>query len=352
MKASFFQQQLLAWFDQQGRKNLPWQQPLTPYRVWVSEIMLQQTQVMTVIPYFQGFMLAFPDVNTLAHAPIDKVLQRWAGLGYYARARNLHKTANIIANQGYFPDNVEQLVTLPGIGLSTAGAISSIAFDKPAAILDGNVRRVLTRIHALSGWTGLSHVNKKLWELSRFYTPIARVADYTQAIMDLGATLCTRSNPQCQRCPLSENCQAWQQGTVAKLPTPKLKKISPIKTLVFLILQNNQQQILLEKRPPTGIWGGLWSLPEFETIKAANEWCWQHHHHITKQKQLKPQRHTFSHYHLDYTPLLIRSNILINNVSAKLNSLWYKAEQIHTLALPAPIKQLLQQTLGDATWQK
>ena len=344
MKALSFQQRLLAWFDLQGRKDLPWQHPVSPYRVWVSEIMLQQTQVTTVIPYFQRFMQAFPDIKTLANAPLDEVLQHWAGLGYYARARNLHKTAIIITESGEFPNSVEKLVALPGIGLSTAGAISSIAFNHSAAILDGNVRRVLARFQAVSGWAGIASVNKKLWEWSRFYTPVARVADYTQAIMDLGATLCTRSKPQCEQCPLIDNCKAYLQGVVAELPTPKPKKISPIKTVVFLMLHNNQQQILLEKRPPTGIWGGLWSLPEFESIEAVHRWCCLNNMVIQQQKQLKTQRHSFTHYHLDYTPLVIYSHNLTNIVMEANHSLWYKSEEINTLALAAPIKQLLQQT--------
>ncbi len=345
MNAHAFQQRLLAWFDLQGRKDLPWQHPVSPYRVWVSEIMLQQTQVTTVIPYFQCFMQAFPDIKTLANASLDEVLQHWAGLGYYARARNLHKTAIIITELDAFPNRVEKLVALPGIGLSTAGAISSIAFNNSAAILDGNVRRVLARFQALSGWAGTTRVNKKLWELSRFYTPVVRVADYTQAIMDLGATVCTRSKPQCEQCPLIENCKAYSQGIVAELPTPKPKKKLPIKTLVFLILHNNQQKILLEKRPPTGIWGGLWSLPEFKTIEAINNWCCLNNIVIRQQKPLKTQRHSFTHYHLDYTPLVIYSHNLTNIVMETNHSLWYKAEEINTLALAAPIKQLLQQTM-------
>ncbi|MDQ7090744.1 MAG: A/G-specific adenine glycosylase [Methylococcales bacterium] len=255
MKA-YFQQQLLLWFDHNGRKDLPWQQPVTPYRVWISEIMLQQTQVATVIPYFERFMQAFPDIETLANASLDETLHYWAGLGYYARARNLHKTAKIIVKQAYFPDNVDELVTFPGIGLSTAGAISSIAFNHSAAILDGNVRRVLVRFHALSGWTGLTAMTKKLWELSRFYTPNERVADYTQAIMDLGATLCTRSKPDCEHCPLVKQCQAWLQGRVAELPTPKPKKRKAPKNLcIFNFAQPTTG--LIRKTPTHRYLGGI-----------------------------------------------------------------------------------------------
>lgn len=349
MNALSFQQRLLEWFDQHGRKDLPWQHPVTPYRVWVSEIMLQQTQVVTVIPYFQRFMQHFPDVNTLAKAPLDNVLQHWAGLGYYARARNLHKAAQIIATQKAFPDTVENLTALPGIGLSTAGAISSIAFNKSAPILDGNVRRVLTRFHSIDGWAGDSKINQELWRLSHFYTPSQRVADYTQAIMDLGATLCTRSKPRCQDCPLSDTCLAVKENKVSDLPTPKPKKTQPVKTTVFLILQNTQQQILLKKRPPTGIWGGLWSLPEFESIKEAQAWCLQQNIIIYKQKQLASQRHTFSHYHLDYTPLLISMDNPINIVMEQTTALWYNSGQLETLALPAPVMRLLQAYFGETT---
>lgn len=347
MNADFFQKRVLHWFDAHGRKDLPWQQPASPYRVWVSEIMLQQTQVLTVIPYFERFTQRFPDVESLANAPLDEVLTLWAGLGYYARARNLHKAANIIVEQSFFPETVEQLTELSGIGLSTAGAISSIAFNNPAAILDGNVRRVLARFHAVSGWTGDSKINKQLWELSHFYTPIERVADYTQAMMDLGATLCTRSKPRCIDCPLAEDCQALLQGKVNELPTPKPKKIQPVKTIVFLVLENKQGQILLEKRPPTGIWGGLWSLPEFKDIDSAKSWCLENNINHQPKKECETERHTFSHYHLDYTPLHVRSDNLINIVMEASQSLWYKAEQINTLALPAPITRLLQKHLGE-----
>lgn len=342
MNATFFQQRLLLWFDKQGRKDLPWQHPASPYRVWMSEIMLQQTQVVTVIPYFQRFVQAFPDVQTLANAPLDDVLALWAGLGYYARARNLHKAAISIVEQGYFPDNVEKLIELSGIGLSTAGAISSIAFNNPAAILDGNVRRVLARFHAISGWTGDRKINKELWELSHFYTPIERVADYTQAIMDLGATVCTRSKPACLSCPFTSDCLAKSQGKVTEIPSPKPKKIKPIKKIIFLILQNSQGQVLLEKRPPTGIWGGLWSLPEFDNIECAKNWCRQHKLNNLQSQQFKTERHTFSHYHLDYTPFLVRTDNPTNFVMEVAQSIWYKAELTNTLALPAPITRLLQ----------
>ena len=350
MTPSSFQQNILAWFDQYGRKDLPWQQDATatkdekPYRVWLSEIMLQQTQVATATPYFNTFIEKFPDIISLANAPVDEVLHLWSGLGYYARARNLHKTAQLIAERESFPDTLDELLELPGIGLSTAGAILSIAFNKSQPILDGNVKRVLTRFKAIVGHPSNSAVNKELWALSHQLTPIARVADYTQAIMDLGATLCTRSKPACETCPLKTACLAKLGGNVASFPTPKSAKALPIKQLVFLLLRNTDNQILLEKRPPTGIWGGLWSLPEFDSIEAVQDWCLIKNIPIADQQILKTQRHTFSHYHLDYTPQLITTNNLSNFVMEANQTVWYKANQVNKLGLAAPIKLLLQQS--------
>jgi A/G-specific adenine glycosylase len=342
LNAEIFQTQVLAWFDQHGRKDLPWQQPITPYRVWVSEVMLQQTQVTTVIPYFNRFMQRFPDVESLSNAPLDDVLQHWAGLGYYARGRNLHKAAELILAQGSFPQTIETLTALPGVGLSTAGAILSIAFQQSAPILDGNVRRVLARFCGIEGWTGDAKINQKLWEISAFYTPTERVADYTQAMMDLGATLCTRSKPLCLACPVAEFCVAKRDGKTAILPTSKPSKKTPVKTCVFLLLQNNQQHILLEKRPPLGIWGGLWSLPEFSDVTAARVWCAENNFQLSTEQIFPTQRHTFSHYHLDYTPLLIQCENPENRVMESACKVWYKLNELNTLALPAPITRLLQ----------
>jgi len=347
MSPLLFQQQILAWFDLHGRKDLPWQQAITPYRVWLSEIMLQQTQVSTVIPYFNAFIELFPTIEQLAQAPLDEVLHQWSGLGYYARGRNLHKSAQLIVEQGYFPETLEDLVALPGIGMSTAGAILSIAFKKSEPILDGNVKRVLARFKAVNGWPGNSQVNKALWALSAQLTPIARVADYTQAMMDLGATICTRTNPACDQCPLESQCIARQQGIVTLLPTPKPRKQLPVKRLILLMLSNHLNQVYLERRPPTGIWGGLWSLPEFDDIDAVHDWC------LSKQlipqdiEMLAVQRHTFSHYHLDYKTLLMQTENPINFVMEANQSVWYNPIQKDALGLPAPIKLLLQQHIGD-----
>jgi A/G-specific adenine glycosylase len=344
MSPSAFQENLLAWFDQHGRKDLPWQQELSPYRVWLSETMLQQTQVATVIPYFNVFIARFPDINSLANANIDEVLHLWSGLGYYARARNLHKTAQLIVEQQRFPDTLVELIALPGIGPSTAGAILSIAFNNSYPILDGNVKRVLTRFKAVSGYPGDSGVNKELWALSARLTPIERVADYTQAIMDLGATLCTRSKPNCESCPLTNSCVSRLEGNVSAYPTPKPGKTLPAKQVIFLLLNDSENRILLEKRPPTGIWGGLWSLPEFDSIQFAQDWCISKNIPISNQQVLASKRHTFSHYHLDYTPLLMKTNNPSNFVMEANQAVWYKVDQLNKLGLAAPIKLLLQQS--------
>ncbi len=341
MSPAEFQHNILNWFDKYGRKDLPWQQHKTPYRVWLSEIMLQQTQVSTVIPYFNAFTEKFPSLEQLAMANVDEVLQRWAGLGYYARARNLHKAAQLIAKQGEFPNTLERLMALPGIGQSTAGAILSMAFRQSAPILDGNVKRVLARFMAIAGWTGSSQVNKQLWAISRALTPTERVADYTQAMMDLGATICTRRQPACLQCPIQIACKAWLSNAVHVYPTPKPSKILPIKQLCFLILKDANQRILLEKRPPTGIWGGLWSLPEFADADDALMWCELKNFAVHSSHELTLRRHTFSHYHLDYTSLLIHSQNPMNFVLEANQSVWYNEQQIGQLGLPAPIKNLL-----------
>ncbi|HSW70342.1 MAG TPA: A/G-specific adenine glycosylase, partial [Gammaproteobacteria bacterium] len=256
-----FQSQLLQWFDQYGRHDLPWQQDKTPYRVWVSEIMLQQTQVTTVIPYYQRFMERFPDIKTLANADEDTVMHYWSGLGYYRRARYLHAAAKKIMSDfhGKFPDNLADLITLPGIGRSTAGAILSIAFQKQAAILDGNVKRVLTRLHGITD----SIDEKTLWPLAEKYTPIHRTDHYAQAMMDLGATLCVRGKPRCEVCPFNKKCVAHTKDIAASLPIKKPRKSLPVHEATFLILRH-KDLVLLEKRAPIGVWAGLWSLPQFE----------------------------------------------------------------------------------------
>ncbi|MEY3219108.1 MAG: hypothetical protein RIT27_465 [Pseudomonadota bacterium] len=331
-----FSANLLAWFDKYGRKNLPWQSPRTAYRVWISEIMLQQTQVATVIPYFERFIQTFPNIETLANAPLDQVLQLWTGLGYYARARNLHKTAQIIVNEfnRQFPNNLEQLTKLSGIGRSTAGAILALAFDQSQPILDGNVKRVLCRFYALEN----PHQND-LWILAKQHTPQQRTADYTQAIMDLGATICTRSRPRCLECPQKLSCCAHTKGLEINFPTPKQRKTLPIKETQMLIIQNKQQEILLERRPLKGLWGGLWVFPMCE--ESVEKWCEKHCQEKISEKYIwSSLRHSFTHFHLDITPIHV---IMDNSSTFELpNSRWFLPEKIE-VGSAAPVMKLLQQ---------
>jgi A/G-specific adenine glycosylase len=307
--------------------------------------MLQQTQVSSVVGYFKRFMQRFPDLHALATASLDEVLHVWTGLGYYARARNLHRSAQIVwaEHDGYFPSEYAQVLALPGIGPSTAGAILALSTGQRHTILDGNVKRVLARYATITGWPGSPAVLKQLWALAEKLTPNSRVAQYTQAIMDLGATVCTRSRPACEICPLTSACLAWLTQTVADFPTPKIAKALPVKQLIFLLLHNNEQQVLLEKRPPTGIWGGLWSLPEFASEDAALNWCLVNNLRIVRQRFGATQRHTFSHYHLDYTPVLIETNSPSDFVSEADRIAWHNVRQINHLGLASPIKHLLQQ---------
>lgn len=345
---NYFSSKVINWFKQYGRKNLPWQQNITAYRVWISEVMLQQTQVGTVIPYYDRFIEKFPDLKTLAQAKLDEVLKYWSGLGYYSRARNLHKTAQIIATRysGNFPDTLEVLTTLPGIGRSTAGAILSIAMQQNIPILDGNVKRVLTRYFAIQGWPGNKRVETKLWQIATQLTPYSENAAYTQAMMDLGATLCTRSSPKCNICPITENCQARITCQQSEFPHPKPKKNIPIKTTNMLIVINEEKKLFLQKRPPIGIWGGLWCFPQTEDIQS---WCQNFHFTITQQHVLKIFRHTFSHFHLDITPYLI---CIINSTDVIMDSGqmdWYEPTLALNLALPAPVKKLIETLVSPHT---
>jgi len=310
MAADRFSQRLLRWFDTHGRKDLPWQSATTPYRVWVSEIMLQQTQVATVVPYYHNFMRRFPTIDALASASVDDVLAHWSGLGYYARARNLHKAAVKLAHEhdGKFPDTVDALEQLPGIGRSTAGAIVSLAYRKRAVILDGNVKRVLARFHAVRGAIDDARTLEKLWQLADGHTPHKRVNDYTQAIMDLGATLCTRTKPRCDACPMTKECAAFHLGTPEKFPRKKTRiKVLPERETAMLVIVNPASEVLLQQRPAKGIWGGLWSLPEVRDESEARAWCrTQLGERVTAMEELESIVHTFSHFRLHIQPLVIR----------------------------------------------
>ncbi len=334
---------LLPWFARHGRHDLPWQIERSPYHVWLSEIMLQQTQVITVIPYFTRFIERFPNISALADAPLDDVLALWTGLGYYARARNLHKAAVHIKQhfQGCFPTDFDDVIQLPGIGRSTAGAILAQAMNQPHPILDGNVKRVLTRLHAITGWPGKRAIETQLWALASAFTPRKHVADYTQAIMDLGATVCTRRRPKCDICPLSSQCHAHHLDIAAQLPTPKPKKVIPTRSTILVILLNEYQELLLYRRPTTGIWGGLWSFPEHDDRSALTQWC-QETFHCTVQdnKPLSPFRHTFSHFHLDITPVVVRVK-MTQQVMDRDDLAWYNLASALQLGIAGPIKKLL-----------
>lgn len=341
-----FGQKIVKWFDKAGRKNLPWQNNITPYRVWVSEIMLQQTQVSTVIPYFHQFMTRFPTITALAAASEEAVLQIWTGLGYYARARNLHKTARIISTQynGIFPTRFDEVLQLPGIGRSTAGAILAISMHQRYPILDGNVKRVLCRYFSISGWPGLPKVLEILWALSEKVTPTKRVADYTQAIMDLGATVCTRTKPNCHLCPLANSCQAKQLEQVKNFPTARPKQDKPIKALTLLMIMHPKQKtILLEKRPSKGIWGGLWSLPECPVKTKIPNWCQKKLNlNITAPEIWAPFRHTFTHYHLDIHPAVCRLDSRYKKIKNTPTKVWHTLDEPLTQGVAAPVKKLIE----------
>lgn len=339
-----FAPRVLAWFDEFGRKSLPWQQNKTPYRVWISEIMLQQTQVTTVIPYYHKFMTSFPTVEALAAAEQDEVLAHWSGLGYYARARNMHKAAKMLVDEldSEFPQSVEGVCELPGIGRSTAAAILSISRGVQAAILDGNVKRVLARFHAVPTWPGEKKTENAMWELAEHYMPSERCGDYTQAMMDLGATLCTRSKPQCLICPLQADCLGRRSEDPAQFPIRKPKKAAkPEKSLQLLVLVNDDNQVLMEKRPQVGIWGGLWSLPELaseESVVLHVEQRFQTNTHTIVP--LNAFRHTFSHYHLDIEP----SRVEIGPIGAVFEPgkyQWFSLNEAFSLGLPAPVRSIL-----------
>lgn len=349
MKKSF-SQQLLSWYDRHGRKNLPWQKHRSAYTIWLSEIMLQQTRVATVIPYFERFIKRFPDVSILAAASNDEVMSLWAGLGYYARARNAHRCAQIVRDQyaGVFPELIEVLMTLPGIGRSTAGAIVAQAFDQRAVILDGNVKRVLTRLRAIPGWPGKSSVQKQLWTLADELTPDNRPADYTQAIMDLGAMICVRQKPECRICPVSQFCMAFQQDQVTAFPERRPQKPLPVREVSILLCHQQDGRILLERRPPDGIWGGLWSLPECDVDKDPAGFLESAYgYRMLEIDRGEPLSHTFTHFHLNIRPFLIKVQFAADRV-ANDNIRWCRASDLQQMGLPKPVAGLVSNFLQQA----
>lgn len=344
-----FSDAILGWYDKYGRKTLPWQQEKTPYKVWLSEIMLQQTQVATVIPYFERFMSRFPTVVDLANAELDEVLHLWTGLGYYARARNLHKAAKKIAAEynGEFPTNIDDVMALPGVGRSTAGAVLSLSLGQHHPILDGNVKRTLSRHFAVEGWPGKKPVENRLWELAETNTPAEGVQRYNQAMMDMGAMICTRSKPKCDICPVNYSCEANALGRQTDFPGKKPKKTIPEKETCFVLFQY-EDQVWLEQRPPAGLWGGLWCLPE-TTEKAADQFVsgklasgsFEQPEHLTAF------RHTFSHFHLDIVPVHVQlhskpDNIGNNGIMEGNGGLWYNLTQPAKVGLAAPVQKLLE----------
>ena len=341
-----FSTRLITWQKLHGRHDLPWQNTTDPYAIWVSEIMLQQTQVAAVIGYYQKFMQRFPDIATLANATQDEVLQHWSGLGYYSRARNLHNAAQTImdSHQGVFPSDFLTIQTLPGIGRSTAAAIASFAFNQVQTILDGNVKRVLARHFAIEGWTSTPKLEKELWVLAESLLPEIGMVAYTQGLMDLGATLCTRSKPECTRCPLANSCMALKQGRTHQLPTPKPRKVTPEKNTTMLILRQGDN-ILLEKRPPSGIWGGLWSFPETDTAQDLVQYAKLHFGvAVEAEAPLATLSHAFTHFklHINPQPLMVVSKHTQLNESV---NVWLNITDAMGAAIPTPVRKILQSLL-------
>ena len=343
MKA--FAERLLQWFDAHGRHDLPWQHPRTPYRVWLSEIMLQQTQVQTVIPYFERFLARFPSVASLAIADEGDVLALWSGLGYYSRARNLHATARDCATHhgGELPKTMEDLIALPGIGRSTAAAILSQAHGQAHAILDGNVKRVLARQLGISEWPGKPTVERALWSNAERRLPLTgsaslRMPDYTQAVMDFGATLCTPRKPRCGDCPFAVDCLAHQSGQVASIPARKPKKAIPTRQTHMLVVRNSAGAVLLEHRQSAGVWKGLWSLPEAaddDELALARARLG-----AEPQKTLPEFTHVFSHYRLRIRPSLHTAHPRFVHDGGALR--WASLDQLDAIGLPSPVRKLLE----------
>jgi len=333
---------LIRWQARHGRHDLPWQGTRDPYRVWLSEVMLQQTQVATVIPYYERFLARFPDVKSLAGAPLDDVLALWSGLGYYSRARNLHAAARVLVESygSCFPRTCEALAALPGVGRSTAAAIAVFAFGGREAILDGNVKRVLARHFAERGYPGEKRIENRLWKIAEAQLPAKNIERYTQALMDLGAGVCTRKQPACASCPLRMSCEAHARGKEEAYPAPRPRRVLPRRETSMLLLLR-EGEVLLEKRPPTGVWGGLWCLPEMPVGADPREYCERRFGakriHATRLPLL---RHGFTHFTLDVTPLVCRLEVAASFL-AEPGHVWLVLEEAARAAIPAPVRKLL-----------
>ena len=341
-----FPLRLIRWQRQHGRHDLPWQ-GADAYHVWVSEIMLQQTQVVTVIPYYQRFIAAFPNVVSLATAREDQVLAHWSGLGYYARGRNLHKAAQIIVAQhcGEFPRNFESIIALPGIGRSTAAAICALAYKQRRAILDGNVKRLLARYCGIEGWTGDRKVQEQLWQLAESLLPKRDVATYTQAQMDMGATICTRSKPKCDVCPVKSGCVALKSDRVTELPTPRPRKVVPERNATFLLLMHGND-IMLDKRPGSGIWGGMWCPPQLDDGQGVvDDYLQRCGSKVSERMELDEFTHTFTHFRLNITPVLLRLKKKPLQVQQS-GSIWLELDEAMQAAIPTPVRRMLKELIS------
>ena len=340
-------ERVVAWQRAHGRHDLPWQQPPEPWRVWISEIMLQQTRVETVLPYFRRFVAAFPHPAALAAASVDEVLGHWAGLGYYARARNLHRAARRIVEQhaGRIPETLEGLMALPGIGRSTAGAILALAHGRPCAILDGNVRRVLARLRAVPGWPGSPSVQRRLWALSEALVPQSDVRAYTQGLMDLGAMVCTRARPACGRCPLSDDCRAFTAGRVDEFPAPRPRRERPLKELNMVFLERSDGAVLLQRRPPAGVWGGLWTLPEWDGAEPVGTWAGGLGVCCGETEEVTRLAHGLTHFQLEIR--VLRAPCRPAGAMEGPDVIWYKPGDPRLPAVPAPVRRLLEALAAD-----
>ena len=342
IRSPAFAGQVVRWQKRHGRHDLPWQHTRNPYRIWLAEVMLQQTQVATVIPYYRRFLRRFPNLKSLAQAPLDDVLTLWSGLGYYSRARHLHRAAQQIAvrHRGRFPRDFEAMLALPGIGRSTAAAICAFAFGERRAILDGNVKRLFARCFGVEGWPGAPRVEKKLWALAESLLPRAGIAVYAQGLMDLGATVCTRGKPRCGECPLRGRCMARRENRIARLPTPRPRATLLRKRTQMLVLLRGGE-VLLEKRALNGLWGGLWSLPEALPGDDIIALCRRRYGaDIAPPLPLPPIAHGFTHFHLNIEPARCMVTRLIP-AAAEPGTLWLPVEDALGAAIPAPVRRIL-----------